>query len=137
MPLSDHEVARIAAEAERLMAQTAEDLEYSFRLSWARSQVTTSLPRRGGDDFWRNTQKRLAREIVQNSATGPVTMGMIAAYVLNWAEGTGIDLVHFEAPMIIYVALVAKSVLDHQAQVYGGATKPGEDSRNIRRTRND
>ena len=94
------------------MAQTPQELEYNFRQSWTRSLENTSLPHRGADDFWANTKKRLTREIAENSAVGAVTIGMIATYVVNWAEASGIDLVRFEAPISIYVALIAKSVFD-------------------------
>ena len=112
MPQPAYQIARITAEAERLMAQTSEELEYSFLLSWASLREGTSLPHRGGDGFWRNTRNRLAREIAKNSAAGSVTIGMIATSVVHWAEASGIDLVRFEAPTSIFVALVAKSVLD-------------------------
>ena len=94
------------------MGQTPEELEYSFRVSWARTRERGSLPHRGGVDFWRSARNRLAKEIAQNSVAGSVTMGMIASSVLHWAESSGIDLARFEAPTSIFVALVAKSVFD-------------------------
>ena len=123
MPPSNPVLTRITGEAESLMAQTPEELEYSFRLAWAKSREGTSLPHRGGDDFWRNARKRLAKEIAKNSAAGSVTIGMIATHVVQWAEASGIDLVRFEAPISIYVALVAKSVLDEL-----GSQKDGNDT---------
>jgi hypothetical protein len=112
MPPSDQEVARIAAAAEQFMTQTSEELETAFSVSWARSRDGSSLPHRGGLDFWRNAQHRLAREIAENSTAGSISMGMIADSVLHWAESSGIDLTRFEGPISIFVALVAKSVFD-------------------------
>src|SRR5690348_8352104 len=109
---SDHEVIRVAAVAEQLMTQTPEQLEYNFRLAWARSREGAPLPHRGSDDFWQRARKRLARGIAEHNEVGSVTMVMIATSVLQWAEGAGIDPARFEAPLSIYVALVAKSVLD-------------------------
>lgn len=130
MPEPDYEVARIAAAAEQLMTQTPEELEYNFRLAWAQSREGASLPHRGSDDFWRNARSRLARGIAEHSEVGSVTMVMIATSVLQWAEGAGIDPARFEGPLSIYVALVAKSVLDElRSRTGGNEAKPKGDSK--------
>jgi hypothetical protein len=130
MPESDYEVARMAAAAERLMTQTPEELEYSFRLAWAQSRESAALPHRGSDDFWRNARSRLARGIAEHSEVGSVTMVMIATSVLQWAEGVGVDPARFEGPLSIYVALVAKSVFDElRSRTDSKETEPKGDSK--------
>ena len=112
MPHSGYDVDAIAADAERYMTQTLEELEYDFRRAWLRARESAPLPHRGDDSFWQNTRKRLAKEVVKNETTGHVSIVAVATAVVGWLQSSTIDLTSIEFPVGIFVAMVAKSAID-------------------------
>lgn len=112
MSQSSYDVDAIAADAEKYMTQSAEELEYNFKLAWTRARVGSPSPHRGDDSFWQNTQKRLAKEIVKNETTGSVAIVSVAVTVVEWLQSSSINLTQVEFPISLFVALVAKSAVD-------------------------
>jgi hypothetical protein len=112
MSQSGYDIDAIAAEAERYMTQTPEELEYNFKLAWARSRQASPLPHRGDDTFWHSTRKRLTNEVIKNEAAGSVTMGEVATTVVHWVEASGLNLTAIDFPISPLVALINKSVMD-------------------------
>ena len=112
MPQSGYDIDAIAADAERYMTQTPEELEYNFKLAWARAREGAPLPHRGDDNFWQNTRKRLTREIIKNETTGSVAIVSVATTVVEWLQTSSINLTSIEFPVSLFVALVTKSVMD-------------------------
>jgi hypothetical protein len=123
MAQSGYDIPAIAADAEKYMTQTPEELEYNFKLAWARTRESTPLPHRGDDSFWQNTRKRLAKEIVKNETTGSVAIVSVAATVVEWLQTSTINLTSVEFPVSLFVALVAKSAID-ELKARNGMNKP-------------
>jgi hypothetical protein len=112
MPQSGYDIAAITVEAEKYIAQTPEELEYNFKLAWVRSRQGSPLPHRGDDSFWQSTRQRLTNEVIKNEAAGSVTIATVATVVVHWLEASGINLTSVDFPISLFVALVAKSVMD-------------------------
>jgi Na+/glutamate symporter len=112
MPQFSYDIDAIAAEAEKYMTQSTEELEYNFKLTWTRAREGAPLPHRGDDSFWQNTRKRLVKEIIKNETTGSVAIVSIAATVVEWLQNSTINLTQIEFPLSLFVALVAKSAMD-------------------------
>jgi Na+/glutamate symporter len=129
MPQSSYEIDAIAADAEKYMTQSTEELEYNFKLAWVRAREGTSLPHRGDDSFWQNTRKRLVKEVIKNETTGSVAIVSVAATVVEWLQNSTINLTQIEFPLSLFVALIAKSAMDElksrNAQDKGNAKKKG------------
>jgi hypothetical protein len=112
MVQASYDIAAIAADAEKYMTQTPEELEYNFKLAWASAREGASLPHRGADSFWQNTCRRLAKEIVKNETTGSVAIVSAATTVVEWLQTSSINLTSVEFPISLFVALVTKSAMD-------------------------
>ncbi len=112
MPQSSYDIDAIAADAEKYMTQTPEELEYNFKLAWTRAREGAPLPHRGDDSFWQNTRKRLTKEIIKNETTGSVAIVSVATTVVEWLQTSTINLTSIEFPLSLFVALVAKSAMD-------------------------
>ena len=112
MAQSSYDITAIAADAEKYMTQTPEELEYNFKLAWARAREGSPLPHRGDESFWHNTCKRLTKEIIKNETTGSVAIVSVATTVVEWIQTSTINLTSVEFPISLFVALVTKSAMD-------------------------
>jgi Na+/glutamate symporter len=112
MPESSYDVDAIAVDAEKYMTQTPEELEYNFKLAWARARQGAPLPHRGDDSFWQNTQKRLIKEVIKNETTGSVAIVSVATTVVQWLQTSTINLTSVEFPVSLFVALITKAAMD-------------------------
>jgi hypothetical protein len=78
---------------------------------WAKAEGQTP-PVRSGESRGVRIWQRLMRNIASHAEVASVTSGMVVADVIQHLTAAGIDVIRYEAPTAIIVALIVRSMLD-------------------------
>jgi hypothetical protein len=108
--VEEAKTAAIARAAEEYLAKTQEELLWLLETTWTELQHGDSSQTRAGATFWTRSRDRLVAKILAQHEPASVTTGMVADYVLEWADKTAIDVDRYELPITLLVALVKVSL---------------------------